>query len=242
MIRWPPSSSDHNNKSEIKTRPGFDGEPNEKSKFYKTRLKKKIQREELLSITEHNYCTIKENTNSAKKRKQPPLSIQLLDLDCIYYLLDMKTNDFDTIFENTFRVRRWLSSDVSTYLPIREIIDSGIVPSLLKMLDMSQVEKYFEIQNEGDDMESVKSEQNEKGKKLISRSALVELQLHSCWAIANIASGTQENTQYIVELGSVPKIIELIDVEYVDLTNQCLWALGNITADTVENRDLVLEH
>ncbi|KYR01379.1 hypothetical protein DLAC_11505 [Tieghemostelium lacteum] len=62
----------------------------------------------------------------------------------------------------------------------------------------------------------------------------------SSWALTNIASGTTEHTNFIVENGIVHTFIVLLNSPDLELAEQCLWGIGNISGDSVQMRDFVL--
>ena len=69
-----------------------------------------------------------------------------------------------------------------------------------------------------------------------------QLQYESAWTITNIASGTHQNCQVIVDKGCVPLLIQLMNSNSEEVREQAVWALGNIGGDAAHCRDVILQN
>lgn len=59
--------------------------------------------------------------------------------------------------------------------------------------------------------------------------------------MTNIASGTHQHCQVVVEKGAVPLLVKLLESSNEDVREQVVWAIGNIGGDSAACRDIILQ-
>nr|XP_045623226.1 uncharacterized protein LOC123773471 isoform X2 [Procambarus clarkii] len=67
-----------------------------------------------------------------------------------------------------------------------------------------------------------------------------QLQNEAAWVLCNIACGTSEHTQAVVDAGAVPALARLLRHTSSEVCHTAMWALANVGADNHINRNLVL--
>jgi hypothetical protein len=73
-----------------------------------------------------------------------------------------------------------------------------------------------------------------------------ELLYEVCWALTNIASGTEEETRYVVELGAIPLMMQVarrqLDIPNgsIQLLEQVAWCIGNVAGTSTQVLDYLL--
>ncbi|KAK2640323.1 hypothetical protein Ddye_028118 [Dipteronia dyeriana] len=62
------------------------------------------------------------------------------------------------------------------------------------------------------------------------------------WALVNIASGTSDHTQNVIQSSVVPEFVNILRSHFriVELKKKATWALGNVVDDSPEARNSVL--
>jgi len=212
----------------------------EHKKALRMRLKRGQQREWIINQKRQSYSTNLKPTRSSlvhqksrsefkfgqvnNMRKDAPISNQLEDVPKLVNYLDLEWNSFQTVLSTISRFRKFLADEQD--LPTNQVIDSGAVQYFVQYLNSTHVEQYCQIK-------TTRNEPIDPSKMhVITLKQLYVLQFEATWCIINIVSGASDHTKYIVELGSVPLLINLIESKDIELRRQCVWAIGNIGGDS----------
>ena len=73
--------------------------------------------------------------------------------------------------------------------------------------------------------------------KFLEDSSCPANQVEAVWCITNIATGTSEQTEAVLD--TAPILVQLLAIENTHLQEQCVWALGNMAGDNMQFRDRV---
>ena len=119
-----------------------------------------------------------------------------------------------SVYDAVEGFRKLLSVEINP--PVQEVIDSGILPTLVQILTLTPPHP---------------QDKNDLTEKI---------QFEASWALTNIASS--DKTAAVVDHGAVPHLVRLTTSSDSNLREQCIWCLGNISGDSSRLRDIVLQN
>jgi len=125
------------------------------------------------------------------------------------------SQNIEDIYKGTYECRTFISVQFNP--PIQDVVDSGLVPRFVELLDPSFYSKF--------------------GTNPLASKCRFE----AAWIITNIVSGNAEQTKYVVRLGAVSFLAKMAAEPDETIVDQAVWALGNIAGDGEEMRDIVLK-
>ena len=77
--------------------------------------------------------------------------------------------------------------------------------------------------------------------KILNDFSSPELQYEAIWALANISTGTTENIQSLINSGSIPTLIQLLNDSTSPDVIESIWCLGNIAGGSTQFQDELLK-
>lgn len=72
------------------------------------------------------------------------------------------------------------------------------------------------------------------------RPAYPWVQQYATLALCNLAVGTNEQCQYIVDKGGIPVIVKLLDSPSPKIVENVVWTIGNMCYDCSSIRDIIV--
>ncbi|KAI5173059.1 importin subunit alpha-6/7 [Nematocida sp. LUAm3] len=127
----------------------------------------------------------------------------------------INSRDPERIIEGVTEFRRLLSAEKSP--PISVVVENGLVATFTKLIDF-----------------------NNPIYRGISEEQSIRIIHEAAWVLTNIASGTHEQTMFILKAGAIIPLIALLNVNNVILQDQAAWAIGNIAGDGELARDALI--
>eukprot|EP00351_Strombidinopsis_sp_SopsisLIS2011_P003838 CAMPEP_0116876590 /NCGR_PEP_ID=MMETSP0463-20121206/8496_1 /TAXON_ID=181622 /ORGANISM="Strombidinopsis sp, Strain SopsisLIS2011" /LENGTH=198 /DNA_ID=CAMNT_0004523275 /DNA_START=468 /DNA_END=1064 /DNA_ORIENTATION=+ len=76
--------------------------------------------------------------------------------------------------------------------------------------------------------------------KLLTYEGVAKLQFEACWCLTNLASGSSEHVQILLEKGVVNELAKLLNSPHQEIIEQSIWAIGNLAGDNAHVRDVVM--
>ncbi|KAL5704356.1 hypothetical protein ACHQM5_022796 [Ranunculus cassubicifolius] len=78
--------------------------------------------------------------------------------------------------------------------------------------------------------------------QFLARDDLPELQWEAIQVLTDIATGTMENAEVVIEHGAIPIFVKLLNSPTDYISEQAVWGLGMLAAHSPQLRDLALRH
>ena len=76
--------------------------------------------------------------------------------------------------------------------------------------------------------------------ELAKDTSELHLRMEATWCLANLVSGTSQQTVTLINKNIIPLFESILDDEYPQIVEQAIWGLGNIIGDSVELREMVV--
>ncbi|KAL8023579.1 putative armadillo-like helical, importin subunit alpha [Plasmopara halstedii] len=160
-------------------------------------------------------ATVQTKRRRLMSAEQPTLTNRSID-ELVRTLGDASNasvGQIQTRFETLKEIRMLLAKHENDYEQVEQIIESGIVPILVALL------------NSASPLASATRSGGEVYREIL-------------WCLTNIASGQYEHTKQV--LPAVPRLLQFLEGSNFSLAESAAWVLGNIAADCEEFRQLLI--
>lgn len=196
--------------------------PNSRTEARRNRYKVAVDAEEGRRRREDNMVEIRKNKREEsllKKRREGLQQAQQFGSTAAVSLLDKKLETLPEMIAGVWSDDSSLQLECTTQF--RKLLSIERNPPIEEVIQSGVVPRFVEF---------------------LARDDYPQLQFEAAWALTNIASGTSEHTKVVIDYGSVPIFVRLLNSQSDDVREQAVWALGNIAGDSPMYRDLVLGH
>ncbi|KAI5150025.1 importin subunit alpha-6/7 [Enteropsectra breve] len=163
----------------------------------------------------------RQRTDELLNKKRAPGESSEATAEFVQLKAQIETDNIEKLYHVVHTCRTSLS--IETNPPIQGIIDSGIVPRIVELMDAQSFNKFRNAFPEKD-----------------IEGLIPRIRAEAAWVITNIASGTTEQTAFLVRENAVEVLIKMITEDDDMIVDQAIWALGNIAGDSEEMRNEVL--
>ncbi|KAI4293013.1 importin subunit alpha-6/7 [Pancytospora philotis] len=123
----------------------------------------------------------------------------------------------EVVYKAVYDCRNSLSVEENP--PIQAVIDSGVVPRIVQLLDTAAYAGFRDA----------------------VPAIINKTKIEAAWVVTNIASGTTEQTNYLADQQAIPSLIAMLNDEDHGIVDQSVWALGNLAGDCEKIRDKIID-
>ncbi|KAI5658613.1 hypothetical protein M9H77_27406 [Catharanthus roseus] len=196
--------------------------PNSRADARRSRYKVAVDAEEGRRRREDNMVEVRKNRREEslqKKRREGLQNNQQFSLPADATSMDKKLENLPAMVGGVWSQDNNLQLEAT--MQFRKLLSIERSPPIQEVIQAGVVPRFVEF---------------------LMREDFPQLQFEAAWALTNIASGTSEHTNVVIDHGAVPIFVKLLSSPSDDVREQAVWALGNVAGDSPKCRDLVLGH